>query len=257
MSDQFYPQFTAWGTIKKSLTVMMDEYRFFGMLLIAYVLFSTVPYIYLFDGIDLTNPEVMLEYLSGSHPYLAGLTVFFYFLYAYVYILVLDRTNASLNGYSFHDYPYISRAVKTIIPVIFLYISIAILVGVGLILLIIPGLIAAAGLYLVIPAKLAENLSVSDAIPRGWNLSKGHRLGIWGVILIPFIPVLVLMFLTMGYFAGVLAGIETAEDINRIFSPTYLILNALFNGFLTFFYVVASGVSYHLIAKEAANEDIH
>jgi len=48
------------------------------------------------------------------------------------------------------------------------------IVGIGLILLVIPGIIAATGLAVAVPACIVEGKGVGDSLSRSWNLVKGH-----------------------------------------------------------------------------------
>lgn len=57
----------------------------------------------------------------------------------------------------------------------------------GLALAIVPGLIAAAGLYVAAAAVVAEpGKPVSACLQRSWSLTRGHRWGVLGVLLLFF-----------------------------------------------------------------------
>ena len=251
MSQEYHPDFTAWGTITGAFAVLMKELRYFSIILVAYVACSVLPYLLFYQGVDLTNPAVAIEAFSGAEPLMAVVTVLSYFIYAALYILVLDRVNGSLNGYSFDEYPFVSRILKAVIPIILIYIITMIAMMIGLLLLIIPGLIVAAGLYLAIPAKLAENIGILASLDRSWELSKGHRLGIWGVILIPVIPFFIFMFVFMG---AILTDVQNGGGVDALTSPFYMIVNSLISGAFTILFIAASGVAYHLIVNEKIND---
>jgi hypothetical protein len=70
---------------------------------------------------------------------------------------------------------------------------IAVLVGIGFILLIIPGIIVAVFLSMAIPAFIVERREVTDSISRSWELVSGSWWHVFGVIVV----------------AGLLAGIVT------------------------------------------------
>lgn len=241
MSETSPPDFTAFGAIGETISIMRTEFKFFAILISIYVIVSLVPYLFLFDGIDFTDPEMFVNQMQGAQPFLSVLYIAYYLLYAVFIIYILDRTNASLNNYSMDEYPYFSRAVNCAIPVILAYIISVLLTFVGLLLLIIPGLIVFAGLYLAIPAKLAENISFLSAIPRSWELTKGHRLGIWGVFLIPLVPMFIISFGLLSF---------AVIDVNILFSPVYLAISAIVNSTFAVFFFVASGVVYHQICNE-------
>lgn len=99
------------------------------------------------------------------------------------------------------------------------------LMGLGLLLLIIPGFIVAAGLAVTTPAMVVENQdSALSAMGRSWSLTRGHRrriLGVLGIVLtLMYIPVLAL---------GGYAATRVTEDgaAGLAYSPEGLALNAL------------------------------
>lgn len=54
----------------------------------------------------------------------------------------------------------------------------------GFIACIIPGLVVMAGLFVAIPALVVEEESASMSLSRSWELTRGHRLSMFGVIVI-------------------------------------------------------------------------
>ena len=50
----------------------------------------------------------------------------------------------------------------------------------GLVLLIVPGIIASLAFFVVAPVAIFENVSPTDALRRSWELTKGHRWNILG-----------------------------------------------------------------------------
>ncbi len=239
--------FSAFSALNTALDVFKKEFKFFATILIIYILVSVLPYLYLFDNVDLFDPAAVMEAGFTDNLFVTALGIIFYLLYAYMFVLVLDKTNSSLNNISFNDYPYLSRGIQTVIPVILIYVITAILVGIGLVLLIIPGLIAMAGLYLAVPAKLAENISFYSSIPRSWQLTKGCRLSIWGMLLVFLVLGLIISFVLMGVL---LTQIGDGDGLKAVISPFYLTINSVINGLFTIFYMIATGVAYHQIADD-------
>ena len=90
-------------------------------------------------------------------------------------------------------------------PLIGLAILIAIVVGVGFILLIIPGIIFLVFLAVSVPAFIIEGLGVTDSMSRSWKLVSGSWWHTLGVILVAAI------------IAGVINGILTAIGGNTFF----------------------------------------
>ena len=77
-----------------------------------------------------------------------------------------------------------NRAVKYIWPLILLSIGIALLVGLGFLLLIVPGFIAISGLILGTQALVLEDLTPSNAMSRSWNLTRGFRWKMFGLLVV-------------------------------------------------------------------------
>ena len=68
MSDQYQPDFTAWGAISSTFQVICKESKFFGTMIFIYVILYGAPYLFLFDGIDFTNPEAIFDLYSAGNP---------------------------------------------------------------------------------------------------------------------------------------------------------------------------------------------
>ncbi|HEV2989852.1 MAG TPA: hypothetical protein VG759_15520 [Candidatus Angelobacter sp.] len=103
-------------------------------------------------------------------------------------------------------------------------IAVGILFGLGLILLIIPGLYWLASYSLAIPAALLENLKPNDALTRSNKLSEGGRLKVFLVYLLVYI----LQFGLLWIFSII------ELQIFRVRNPTGLSASNLFQGLLQF-----------------------
>ncbi len=75
---------------------------------------------------------------------------------------------------------------------------VALIVGVGFILLVIPGIIFLVFLSMSVPAFIIERRGVTDSISRSWNLVSGSWWHVFGVIIVAAI------------IAGIVNGILTA-----------------------------------------------
>ncbi len=86
--------------------------------------------------------------------------------------------------------------------VLLISILVGLVVLVGLILIVIPGLIFAVMLSVAIPALVVENLRGTDAMSRSWNLVKGHFWHAVGVIIVAGIITAV-----VGGIVGAIGGV--------------------------------------------------
>lgn len=78
----------------------------------------------------------------------------------------------------------LGSVLPRLLPLIALQIIVNVLIGVGLILLIVPGVIAALILIASVPAFVVEGLGVFDAMSRSAELTRGNRMRILAVGLI-------------------------------------------------------------------------
>ncbi|MEO8201622.1 MAG: hypothetical protein ABI679_13930 [Gemmatimonadota bacterium] len=83
------------------------------------------------------------------------------------------------------------RAVKYIWPLVLLSIGVGLLIGLGFLLLIVPGFIALCGLILATQALVLEDLTPSEARNRSWNLTKGFRWKMLGLLVVLGIIILI------------------------------------------------------------------
>jgi uncharacterized membrane protein len=93
----------------------------------------------------------------------------------------------------------IIRAFKFIWPLIVLSIGVGLAVMVGFILLIIPGIIIACGLMVSTQALVLEDVTATEAMSRSWNLTKGFRMKLFGLVFLVFILILI-PSIVIGFF---------------------------------------------------------
>lgn len=67
----------------------------------------------------------------------------------------------------------------------------ALVVGLGMLALIVPGLILLTKLWVAIPAAVIEKTGVTDSMSRSWNLVTGNGWAVFGIILVFWIPEIV------------------------------------------------------------------
>ncbi|HEY8062642.1 MAG TPA: hypothetical protein VID74_07585 [Gemmatimonadales bacterium] len=117
------------------------------------------------------------------------------------------------------------RASKLIVPLILLSLMTSLVIGVGFILLIVPGVILLGGLLLGTPVLVLEQpISPIGAMSRSWELSRGFR---GKALLTLLIASLLLVLPTL--VAGVLAGIAA------LFGASSLVAVSVLGGVLQIF----------------------
>ncbi|HET7600497.1 MAG TPA: glycerophosphoryl diester phosphodiesterase membrane domain-containing protein [Gemmatimonadales bacterium] len=80
------------------------------------------------------------------------------------------------------------------------------IVALGTILLVVPGIIAACGLALTWPAIVLEGLSWDAGLRRSWELTRGHRGTIF-LLMVVLMLLLILPMIAVGALVGFMAGL--------------------------------------------------
>lgn len=100
---------------------------------------------------------------------------------------VVHGTVADLNGRRAPIGACISTGFRHFLPLIGIALLYGLYVGVGLILLIVPGIIIAVMMSVAVPARVVEHTGVMVAFDRSQELTIGHRWPIFGLFVAYFI----------------------------------------------------------------------
>lgn len=142
------------------------------------------------------------------------------------------------RGQAFSIGEAISAGLRSILPLLGVAIVTGILIAIGTLLLVVPGLILMCMFYVVAPVCVAERAGVFGSISRSVDLTKGYRWQIFGIVVVLWV-----------------AGFAISYVSQRIFLPMgvagYLITQLL-TIIVTAFGAVVTGVSYYRlrVAKE-------
>jgi hypothetical protein len=105
--------------------------------------------------------------------------------------LVAAAVEAALLGRRPHPVTATAAVGPRLLVLIGVTLATAVATGLGLALLLVPGLIVAAGLYVAVPVVLAEPaLGVRRALARSWALTRGRRLPVLAVDLFAVVVLL-------------------------------------------------------------------
>lgn len=120
----------------------------------------------------------------------------------------------------------VADGLSRAIPLIVVAILVALGVGFGMLLLLVPGIILAVMWGVVTPLVVAERAGVGAAFRRSRELTKGARWKIFGLYLL----VVVIFLLAMMLLGVVTIAVGGVPDLTgRAFSPAMLIFNAVTN----------------------------
>lgn len=141
----------------------------------------------------------------------------------------------------------LSRGMSTIGPVVVIALLLSLVVGIGFVLLIIPGIFLTVVYSVVIPAAVVERPGITGAFSRSWDLTKGYRWSVLGLLLI-MVVILIVLSLAVGTAGGIVAF--SMGDFTLL-----IILNYLLSAFSGALMAVMIAVLYHdlRVAKEGVS----
>jgi uncharacterized membrane protein len=108
----------------------------------------------------------------------------------------------------------LGRATPLLWPIIVCSILLALVVGLGFLLFVIPGVILACGLLLAFPALVLEpGATPTGALGRSWALTRGSRLRMFGLLLTLVILLYIPLVALTGVAALLLPASATAQGV--------------------------------------------
>ena len=165
---------------------------------------------------------------------------------------IIFGTTQELRGQRAGIGQCIGRGLSLIVPTILAAIIVAMATGLGLILLIVPGLMIFIVYWFVIPVVVMERPGVLASLARSADITKGVRWRLFGMILISLaigllIQGIVILVTVPVYFAE---GNQWGPMIGGVL---YFLINALASAY----YAVVNAVAYYEIrqTKEAVEVD--
>jgi len=169
---------------------------------------SAVPFVYFMTTGALDNPAVLATLELSPAYWIATLGMIpVNFL---IYGAALIRTESIAQGRDVGLGAAVREMIPRIVPVIVASICFMLVVGVGLVLLLIPGLIVMVSMYMFLPAILLDGKGPVE------SLSYSHRL-VWGnwwritAIVTVAIIIMYLIFVVAGLAIGVFVGLGNTD----------------------------------------------
>lgn len=138
----------------------------------------------------------------------------------------------------------LSRGLSLILPVLGVAILVGLITGIGMLLLVVPGIIAAVMLWVAIPVAVVERPGVIASLKRSADLTKGYRWIILGILIVIGV---VLVVITM-----ILSFILLAAAGFTVYSVGVWVIQALFSAFSA----TAAAVGYYFLRSTKEGVDI-
>ncbi|MEO3431309.1 hypothetical protein AAFN88_20805 [Pelagibius sp. CAU 1746] len=207
--------FSVGGVLKRSFSTFFAN--FVPFLVLALILY--LPSLLLGFGSmgDLDAGTVAPQYTPADFAVMALSVVLSYILIgALVYGTVQHLTGRSA---SLGD--IIGRGLSRVVPVIVIAILLSIAVTVGFVLLVVPGIFLVVVYSVVIPAAVVERPGIIGSFKRSWELTKGYRWPVLGLLLILFVILVVFSFIVgaaAGFAIFFLDSLELLVVVNYVIS---------------------------------------
>jgi len=146
----------------------------------------------------------------------------------------------------------IARGLSAIVPVIVGSILLALGVGVGMLLLIIPGIILALMWWVYVPAIVVEGKGIIGAFGRSRELTRGRRWHLLGLLVI-----VVILSILVGVVVQLVSGIILMSSTDGSGWTLFTILQYAFMSLVTAFNAVLVAVGYYYLRAEKEGIDVN
>jgi len=167
--------------------------------------------------------------------------------------MVMYGVVQELRGRRFSAGESFGVVVRRLLPVIAVSLCMGLGIGLGAILLLVPGIMLACRWYVSVPACIAERTGVFESMGRSRDLTKGHRWQIFGVVALVWIAMAVVMGIVTA-IAVALIGASSAPVVALVATLVLGTVVGALNGVITavFYYefrVAKEGVDIDKIAS--------
>lgn len=181
-------------------------------------------------GQDALNNQLQAQtfaeaFLPQVIPMIVGMAI-----YGLVTAMIIQLAYDAKLGRSNSIGEYFRSAMPAVVPIAILYIVVSILVAIGAVFLVVPGLWIAAVFFVVAPAAVIDG-SGFGALGRSAQLTKEYRWPIVGLILLLFIILLILSAVVGAAVFGIIFGASTGAGGIVVLGIVTSLLNGLIYGF--------------------------
>jgi len=155
----------------------------------------------------------------------------------------------NLNGRPFQIGRCVSVAVGRLWVILGVSIVASLLIGIGLMLLIIPGIIIALVLWVAVPAAVVERRGVGDSLGRSRELTDGSRLRIFGLLVIIGIISGALTF-GVSMIMGLMMSASGESSLG------FILVSALTSALVGLLQSVVTAVGYYYLRMDVEGLDV-
>ncbi|MDZ4376335.1 MAG: YciC family protein [Phenylobacterium sp.] len=122
----------------------------------------------------------------------------------------------------------LATGLRAFLPLLLVSLLYGLLVGLGMVLLIVPGIMIAVALCVCVPAVVADRVGVFGSLKRSRDLTRGNRWRIFGLFVVLF-----LLLMVLGVIVATVVGVTALtnpaalQDPALSMNPIYIALNVL------------------------------
>lgn len=200
--------------------------------------------------IDFENPVIYIYLVLSVYVAVA-------FVYIDIFITRLLECKALKKEYTSME--LLKESLGDLLPAVLMNFILLLIVALGTILFIIPGIIAAMGFYVATQSLVLEKRKPIDALKRSWNLTKDKKFFIFGlnfVISWIFTTVFYILIFIMIFVGVIIAGIFTADD-TAMFLITFIMSYLSFALYIPFWSILKEAIYFSLkVEKESYQFDL-
>jgi hypothetical protein len=172
-----------------------------------------------------------LYWLGFAATMLLWLVLSFVLQAALTYGTIMD-----LNGKRVSAGDALLTGLKLFLPLVAIAILFGLMLGVGFVLLLVPGFMLLMMWFVVVPVRVTEGTSIADSFSRSAQLTKGHRWSIFGLWIIYLVALFVFQLITNPLF-----GVAMIASQPGSWNISYMIFKSVVEGITTV--VAATGVA--------------
>lgn len=239
MSEVNYSNYSISNVFRNTFKVMKENTKLYSIIFVIITCFYALPYFFYETSIDITS--------NGLNASILILWVISAIFYLGLYVVIVDNSFGTLSNKQYEGGPYLQRILSEILPLIGLGIVMGVFIGIGFLLLIIPGLYLMLKYYLAIPVKIIENRSIFNSLSRSGELTNGHKVSIFFTVLILLVVVFIVSFgMTTMMFSAIVQSANGEISI----SPLYITFSSAFNAFVFIFGMIMLTAIYCELTEE-------
>ena len=198
---------------------------------------QVVSYIFLGTGLRAANAVLTLFRSPGGVTLYLAVTAFSVFCAMLVQATLVRVTVAHMRQEQVSIGASLATSLSKILPLLGVTILLTLGVGLGFIVLVVPGVIGYIMWCVATPAVVAEDIGVFDAFARSRALTKGHRWKIFGLFLILLVILWIFSAIAGAILlsTGMMNGLATSLAAGS-FPIGYLVFNAIVSTLTTAFF---------------------